>query len=448
MPVVVLGALVLLACVLVAGYVDTYRTVGPIDELQHIDYLYRAADGEIVASGDKVREPAMREEACRGIDAEKNDDLPPCDAAELRPEQFQERGFNTAYIHPPTYYAITGTLARGLEILPGMSNFVTAGRAVGMAWLGLAVVLLWFVFADLGVRTSIRVPLLLLMICTPVTLHASSTITPDATALAAGSATLLAVLRWEARRASWIWPVVVCALAIAIKATNGVAIVVALGYLGVRAVQGRRATPEAASEPQAGADGASVVVGRPRTGLDIARLLAAALAGVALVAVAWLAVSSSIQDVDPRDIPMTQRFQVDSIGYDEIRAKVNIGFTPLKDGYLPPFMNTDRLQTLTTWSNVLVGAGVIAGIAYAAAGSRLRAIALAAVSASLLTGPALVLWSFFTSGIYVKNPPRYALAALPALLVACAVPLEQRILRWTATVFAAWLTLATLLVVW
>jgi len=64
--VIVVAALVLLALGSVGLHVDRYTKVSPVDEMQHIDYLYRAPSAP--AYGDKVGQDAMREQTCRGLD--------------------------------------------------------------------------------------------------------------------------------------------------------------------------------------------------------------------------------------------------------------------------------------------------------------------------------------------------------------------------------------------
>ena len=105
---------VALAVLVVALHVREYRPLSPIDELQHLDYLYKAPSGHIVARGERIGEAALREETCRGLDAPIA--LPSCTApAPLDPDEFQERGFNTASVHPPTYYFLTGTAAKAVK---------------------------------------------------------------------------------------------------------------------------------------------------------------------------------------------------------------------------------------------------------------------------------------------------------------------------------------------
>ena len=55
-----------------------------------------------MAPGDKVGNQALRQEACRGVDAPAFA-LPPCSpTATYDPHVFQERGYNTAALDAPS----------------------------------------------------------------------------------------------------------------------------------------------------------------------------------------------------------------------------------------------------------------------------------------------------------------------------------------------------------
>src|SRR6478672_4908576 len=132
-------ALMALAAVLVVLHVRAYTALSPLDELQHVDYLDQASRFDFVHDGERVGQLAMREQACRTVDS-PGFVSPPCHARHLTPVQFQEGGFNTASGDPPTYYAVTGLLARVAIHLPGVDSLVTGGRLVGALWLGLGLI--------------------------------------------------------------------------------------------------------------------------------------------------------------------------------------------------------------------------------------------------------------------------------------------------------------------
>ena len=126
--------------------------------------------------------------------------VPACDAPTLVPDQFQEGGFNTAYIHPPTYYFLTSVLSapgRFLDLEP-----VTAGRIAGGAWLCLGLLLTWIVGRRLRIDDVALCGTLLLIGVMPSVIYSSSVINPDAASLPVGAAALLLTL--EAERRAWL----------------------------------------------------------------------------------------------------------------------------------------------------------------------------------------------------------------------------------------------------
>src|SRR5665811_512769 len=81
-------------------HVSHYTELSPVDELQHIDHLYRGP--AIVHSGALVGQAAMREQACRMLPQWPS---PPCsNTAVYSASDFQEAGVNTASQYTPLYY--------------------------------------------------------------------------------------------------------------------------------------------------------------------------------------------------------------------------------------------------------------------------------------------------------------------------------------------------------
>src|SRR5580698_1788990 len=109
--------LVVIPIFLVSLHVRVYTKLSPIDELQHIDYMFRSPGLHPVIAGTQDSAPAMREEVCRGIDAVFT--LSPCSSKKLVPSEFQDQGYDTAYIHPPTYYDITWVAGEGVMSITG-----------------------------------------------------------------------------------------------------------------------------------------------------------------------------------------------------------------------------------------------------------------------------------------------------------------------------------------
>ncbi|HET6692862.1 MAG TPA: hypothetical protein VFG97_01045, partial [Pedococcus sp.] len=86
--------LAIVAVVLVALQVHSYTRLSPIDELQHIDSLYKAPAAP--APGDRVGQEAMRQQDCRGVDAPGFEPGPCRPLGSFDPATYQEKGYNTA----------------------------------------------------------------------------------------------------------------------------------------------------------------------------------------------------------------------------------------------------------------------------------------------------------------------------------------------------------------
>src|ERR1019366_2999316 len=125
--------LVVVPLLLVSLHVRAYTKLSPIDELEHIDYMFRSPGLHPVIAGTTLVEPAMREEACRGLDSVYP--TPPCDTKKLSISVFQDQGYDTAYIHPPTYYDTTWAAGELVKTATGAKSWVTAWRLVGALWL-------------------------------------------------------------------------------------------------------------------------------------------------------------------------------------------------------------------------------------------------------------------------------------------------------------------------
>jgi hypothetical protein len=426
-----LAAIVLLAALLVALHVREYTMLSPIDELQHLDYALKVSDGDLVRRGDLFGDEAMREEACRGVDAAFLP--PPCDARTLRPQEFQEGGFNTAYIHSPGYYIVAGFGGRLVDRVPGVSSPVVGARLMGALWLGAAFVLLWMVFDELGVRVAARLPVLLLVACAPTVLHATATVNPDGSALAIGAAALLVVLRWESGRAPpWLLAVVGVA-AVLTKINNVMAVGVAVLYLGFRWYQQRATGPRTDPSPDGSGyepDGGHVAAGRhaegpARSGRATTVAVAALALSVAVLGGAWMLFSSVNARVDANEIPMTQRFLVESISADEFLDNLTTGLTPLRDPYLPAVLATPLTRAGSILGDRLLMIGVAGSLIVSRPRSRERAIASAAVLAMVVVGPMFVAFNFVASSIYVTIPSRYGLAVVPAAAAATGLLIQR-----------------------
>lgn len=443
----ILLALLLFGGLLVGLHVHRYTQISPIDELQHIDYMYKLQDGHLVRAGDKFGQDAMREEACRGIDAALNDALPACDSKRFNPNDFQEAGYNTAYIHPPTYYAVEGTIGSVLQKITGVSSLVTTARLVGALWLAIFTVCMWFLMDDFEIPLLARTTVIVLVLTAPTVLHASSTIQPDGTALAAGAAMVLATLRWEKGRWHWIVPALVGALAVSLKITNGLAVGLCVLYLILRYAEDRLAARRADdwagdAEVSPNAEPSTIAV-RTRV-INVAFIVGA----VVIAALAWTIVQRSIQKFPGTELPTNKIYEVPGFPFHAWIDSLGAGFTPLQHPYLPALTTTRSVLRAWPIVNAALLAGTIIGAVWAGMGSRLRALGGAALFAMFVVGPLFTFTDYKFFGVYYPGgiAPRYGLSIVPAAaLVASLCLARSRWLRYGAAAWAAWVAIITVI---
>jgi hypothetical protein len=432
-------ALMIVAILLVGLHVRAYRPLSPIDELQHIDYALKVSHGELVRYGDKFGEQAMREEACRRVDSAFSP--PSCTAPVLHPEDFQEAGYNTAYAHPPGFYAVDGLGGRLLDLMPGVNSAVTGIRLMGALWLGGGLVLLWFALAELGARPLARVPILALVACAPAVLHATATINPDGTGLAIGAAALLVVLRWDAGRASPWWLVAVGTAAMLTKFTNLMGVGAAAIFILVRWFQARRRDSAVAAGD--GNDPGSDSGPAPNSTRRTIVALGALIAAVGVAGIGWTGVSAAAAapNTDEIEIPMAQAFKADAISVDQVVGNVPAALSPLHNPYVPAVLSTTEVGLAAILTDRLLLAGGFAALLMSAAASRQRALAGAGLAAMVIVGPFFVVADFAFAESYFAIPARYGLSVVPFVAAAAALAYDRslpgRVILWAAAALGA-----------
>ena len=390
-------ALFLLGILLVGLHVAAYSRVSPIDETQHIDYLYKSP--HIVARDERIAQDAMREVACRGLDSGF---VPPACApgAVYDPNAFPELGYNTAAINSPVYYTLTHWLAVPVQWLTGMDSLVTAARLIGGVWLGLGMAVTFLAGRRLGVPAVPLAAAAALPAAAPTVLYLSSTITPDAMTLLVGAAVVSTTLYWQDRPARR-WPALaaMAALAVLIKQTN-LLILAAVGvYLLLRWIGAVRArSREVGDEPRP----SSWLIG-----------LAAVAGGAGAAVVGWTIVYS--RHPTPADLPMAVNSLVDVLHIDDVLAATGqLLEIPQAWGLGPGSLGLSILITRLVRIALLVG---VIGAAVFASGSMARTtlpgLARGAAVAGLIGAPALIVLNYLVAHWFFVIRPVQAIRCSP-----------------------------------
>jgi hypothetical protein len=421
-----LGIWLVIAGALVLPHTVVFTELSPIDEYQHVDYLDKTLRLEHVNGGEKVDELAMREQACRGV-ADLDYEPPPCVAESFAPEQFPGLGFNHTFSDPPTYYVVSGPVARLVESVLGLDSIVTAARLVGILWLAAGLLGTFLLARRLGANDWAAAGATLVLASTPVVLGASATVTTDAPELAAGALlTLLAVAVVERRVSVW-WLLPGALLVGSFKATS--LTVVGMVALFLLIVAFRPASPDGRVDEEADDQADEAVPAGPGQRRRLGRRLlpvGLVIVGGALPLLAWSLVTGATALDSVEDIPAAQMFQVDSIGWAQVANGVRYLLTPVNEAYSAPVLRTPAVELSTLALNVLVIVGVLALAWFGAHGSLATPLARAVTASMVLGGPALVLLIFVTEGVSFGIPGRYGLSLLPAAAACVAVAASSR----------------------
>lgn len=400
--VVVVAVLFALSMLFVGLHVHGYTKLGPIDELQHVDSLYQAPDHP--EPTDKVGQAALHQQLCRGIDAPG---FPPpgCRAGRLDPNTFQERGFNTAASYTPLYYTVTRGVAEAVEVLTPADDLVTAGRLTGGLWLALGVALIYAAGRARGIARAPLATACALAISSPAVVYPSSTIAPDATALAVGGSLLLALTWWEARP-SWRRGSVLVLLAViasAVKMTYLAGVAAVALYLLIRWLRTRR-------RDRLGTVGLAVATG------------AFSLAGV----LAWTTYVASLPQITEADLPdMATRFKVAAFPWTGLGDSLLVLAQPLSSPWVVVGIPTIAVLS-TTIVSVVLTAGVVGAGVFGAAAERERDLARATLLAALLGSAGLVVLAYVTAGSYIPLPARYGMVLVAPIVLATAAAVRSR----------------------
>ncbi|MDZ5660155.1 glycosyltransferase family 39 protein [Nocardioides sp. S-58] len=405
----------------VAVHVESYTRLSPIDELSHLDYMFRAP--AVLAPGDKVEQQAMYEQACRGVDAPGFDPVL-CDRDhEYDADIYQEHGFNTAATNTPIYYTATRAVAEVVRALTPTGSLFVAGRLASGIWLALGLALVYLAGRRAGIRPAPLLAVLALLPASPAILYPSATVTPDAMGLVAGALVVLAALAWERRpdRVRTAVLVLVCVLVPLIKLTNIVAVAALVFYLAFN--RHRQAASERRSDEDAtdGPDEAHPIPARQRWTTGAVGGAAAVVAGGA-----WTVISNSRNHADPDDVPdMAVRFAVTEFPWNGLLDSALIMAQPLSQPWVGVGTPSLLFFTTTVVSLVLI-AGTAAAAFFSTGTPRATVAARAMLAAAVLVALGLVTMGYVTASQYFPLPARYGVALVPGMVLVTAGMLRTR----------------------
>jgi hypothetical protein len=356
-------------------------------------------EGGFPASGDVWLPETIEAVTCRTIDYP--DPLPAC-AREVDMPGLPNGGLSMAFIHTPAYYAVAAGAVVVDRVLGQVVDDVDAMRLTGALWLVLALGMLWLLWRDLGVPWQTRAGLSLALTAAPIVVLSQSTVTNDATALAAGAALTLAVLRWD-RGASRLWlPVAIGLVALLLKVTNLAAVLAVCAFVLVRALQRSTTTRE-----------------RARALLTRRNLLLVGSLGLAtvVVGVGWSIVVNARATLDESENPQNVLMAVDHFDPSWLTTSMLALTSPLQPQFYQAVLaGSAGAVIVANLANIGLLALAVVGAARSEPGSVVRALAIAGGAATLAYGPLLTVVNYVTAGVYFGIPARYGLSLVPGML--------------------------------
>jgi hypothetical protein len=391
-------------------HIKVYHPLSPVDEIQHVDYVFHLLNGDLVVSGDAYTPEGQDVVACRWIDT-----LPrsvPC-GGPYELNTLPAGGLNTAYIHPPFYYltpAATLLVGSALGVEGDLVNFM---RLSSVLWWVLFVLIGWRLFRELDVNRWVRAGGLLLLAASPVVIQTHSIVNNDVTALPAGAALTLAALLWDRGRLRLPWLILLGAAAVALKSTN-VAVLVAVALFAlIRFWQAH------------GPDWRSAPAALRRTVVAVVGLAAVSV----VVGFAWSVLQTQIQLVDPASLPQNQGFVTDKFEVVWLTNNVDAFLTAIEPEFLDTVLVGDTARVVAVLTNYGLLILALFGAARAEAGSRVRALALAIGASALIVPMLLMIINYVTAGIHVGITSRYGLSLVPGMLAVGLTSVQPRSAR-------------------
>ena len=400
---------VLLGAGLVGLHIHSYRQLSQYDEAQHVDYVYHLLQGHVPVSGDRWLPATTLAVACRTIDSPWP--YPPCDPSSDN-GAMPNFGLTTEFQQPPLYYV--GPVAAvwaSAHLLPVHFDEIIVMRTTGALWLGLALVLLWLLWKDLGVPWLPRVGLSLAVIAAPTLLLAHSTVNNDGTALAAGAAVTLATVRWASGRLPMWVPIALGTVALVLKVTNVAVLLAACAFVLIRALQ------------QSG-----WVRGWWRGVLAPRLLVFVGLLGAAtfVVALGWAAIQGSRETIDPLDIAQNMIMETDHLEVGWVVSAAPALLTPLLPDWLQSALAGRIGSSVAHAANAGLLLLALVGAVRAARGSVARALAVATAAAALAFGPLMVVANYLTLDMYFEIPYRYGFSLVAPLAALAGTAVRSR----------------------
>lgn len=463
-PVIILAAFVVIATAVPAIQV---RQLSILDEAAHIDSVFRVPS--IDRSGEKFLPETLDQVSCRGGVQQWPDWHPAgCGLPQESPPadyQIGSGGYNTADIHPPTYYFLTAAISTvgGWFVT---ADQVTLMRLTGSLYLAIGVCLTWLLARRLGANRWAAFGAAGVLATAPNVLYMSSIVNVDASVIMASAAFGLAVTAvWRRRSAWWLLPLLAIALML-VKMTNlGALIAMGLFILVTAALEplrtrtavpvesgpGELTAPRSPQEREIA--GPAAVLARWRVGigtwwsanghqtLRALGLVTAMGLGAVVVTLGWSRIQNYRALIPASELWFTQQFKVERLAFSNIGESLLRFWDPT--GMWFPLLSGRPYLGIPL---LMITAAVPVGLLVASwfRDRRVFPMLMAALTTMVIAAPIYVVMNFVVNGVYFNPDFRYGLSVLPFFAAAVGAGLRTRLAGGVLAVLAVVGMLTTL----
>lgn len=404
-----------------AGTVTVLHTdaLSPVDEWVYIDYLYKLPDQGIVHEGEIVGDETLSLLACEGT-SPFGTIGPPCADQFDDTTEFPNEGLTSAAAYTPVYFAFARVFGDGIHSVTGVDQ-LTGWRLTSVLLLAGSMVVFTALLRQWKVRDHSTLALGLAFIASPFSFWTYTYVSTDAPSVLLGSLLLYRAVRYSRGESSGWWLVALSTLAVVVKVTNILAVLlVGLYLLFIFVREAPRARWQWAhwrllqtSRPEFPQRRLLALIGFP--------VLAIVLAGVAqfvwLRLVGMWAVS---------DLRADQGISVPLSGGELLAQSTSflpgaIVYSPIS-GFVPGFTYLPL-----TW---LCIAGVLGAFFVTRYRDPDSAVVWPVAVAAVLFAPMLAITLTLVTGSYFPLPSRYGAPLIGAFLLLAGLLLRNRVASW------------------
>lgn len=402
--------------------------LSPIDEHTHLDYVLKAGQLHIPLDEEMLGQETMRIMACNRVDVDMY--LPPCGEEIYSPSSFPDNGYSMTASSPPTYFVLTGLLARSIRVFTPLDDLLASARLANWTWLAFAGTSVFALLRRRSVRLTPAFAVSSLMLLNPVAVTAGVNVNPDGMLPLAGL--ILVSLAWRRSERWWSNVAVGGVVAVLLSIDGGMVLplLLALCVLGVRGAAElliALRTKSSVRESELVS-----IVGR------VAALLGGFFAGPPILDAVRKGLTGSL-GYRYTSLPRDEWFPRPAFSLDLIFGGFWGNFPAIRSGYIIAPLR-DFEFTLAVEIAAVVVAGLVVTWAFTRESWRDQVSALSTLAIGMFAIPLMTFLLWMKGGGFWTLTPRFAIAILAVIFLAAGSALTRRAAEYSVVLVATVLT--------